>query len=274
MKRILILAVAVLMAASCANKKSEIKALVLYYSQNGTTEAVAEEIADRLGADIEAIVPMIPYDGDFMQTIERGKKELDGGILPEIQPIKADIQSYDVIFLGFPIWFGTYATPIFTVLDGVDFSGKKIVPFCSFGSGGLDSATRALEEKLPGVEILPGYGVRTARIDAASTEIDRFLKENGFLEGDITPLEPFPALHPASEEETAIFDAAVDGYPMLNAKAEEVAARSVPGGTEYIFTARDQRPQKADASLPPAGTLKVYVLAEDGKAPVFTLVIR
>jgi flavodoxin len=274
MKRILILALAVLMAASCATKKSEMKALVLYYSQNGTTKAVAEEIAGKLGADIEAIVPVTPYDGDFMATIERGKKELDGGILPEIQPIKADIQSYDVIFLGFPIWFGVYATPVFTVLENVDFSGKKIVPFCTFGSGGIDSASRALAEKLTSAEILPGYGVRTARIDAAPAELDRFLKENGFLEGDITPLEPFPALHPASEEEAAIFDAAVDGYPMLNAKAEEVAARSVPGGTEYIFTAKDQPRQKADAPLPPAGTLKIYVLAEDGKAPVFTQVIR
>ncbi len=273
MKRILILALAVLMAASCANKKSEMKTLVLYYSQNGTTKAVAEEIAGKLGADIEAIVPT-PYDGDFMATIERGKKELDGGILPEIQPIKADIQSYDVIFLGFPIWFGVYATPVFTVLENVDFSGKKIVPFCTFGSGGIDSASRALAEKLTSAEILPGYGVRIARIDAAPAELDRFLKENGFLEGDITPLEPFPALHSASEEEAAIFDAAVDGYPMLNAKAEEVAARSVPGGTEYIFTAKDQPRQKADVPLPPAGTLKIYVLAEDGKAPVFTQVIR
>jgi hypothetical protein len=156
----------------------------------------------------------------------------------------------------------------------VDFSGKKIVPFCSFGSGGIDSASRALKEKLSTAEILPGYGVRTARIDAAPAELDRFLKENGFLEGDITPLEPFPAMHPASEEEAAIFDAAVDGYPMLNAKAEDVAARSVPGGTEYIFAAKDQPRQKADAPLPPAGTLKVYVLVEDGKAPVFTQVIR
>ncbi len=274
MKRILILAAMVLMAASCANKKSEMKALVLYYSQNGTTKAVAEEIADRLGADIEAIVPVTPYDGDFMATIERGKRELDGGILPEIQPVKADVQSYDVIFLGFPIWFGVYATPVFTVLEGIDFGGKKIVPFCSFGSGGIDSASRALKEKLPTAEILPGYGVRTARIDAAPAELDRFLKENGFIKGDITPLEPFPAMHPASPEEAAIFDAAVDGYPMLNARAEEVAQRSVPGGTEYLFVAKDLPRANAGASAPPTGTLKVYVLAENGKSPVFTQVIR
>ena len=146
MKRILILAVAVLMAASCANKKSEMKALVLYYSQNGTTKAVAEAIAGKLGADIEAIVPVTPYDGDFMATIERGKKELDGGILPEIQPIKADIQSYDVIFLGHPIWYSKAPRVILTFLDAYGFKGKKVIEFVTSASTGISMAETELME--------------------------------------------------------------------------------------------------------------------------------
>ncbi len=272
MKRILILAVAVLMAASCANKKSEMKTLVLYYSQNGTTKAVAEEIADKLGADIEAIVPVTLYDGDFMATIERGKKELDGGILPEIQPIKADIQSYDVIFLGFPIWFGVYATPVFTVLENVDFSGKKIVPFCTFGSGGLESSTADLAKAEPKAEILPGYGVRAARLEAMPKEVDNFLKANGFIEGEYTKLDEFPEQHPVSDEESAIFDAAVDGYPMIHAKAKTVAMRSLPNGAEYLFVAENlPREDKPDM---PTGEMKVYVTVAEGETPVFTNVIR
>lgn len=285
MKRFILLAAVVLAAVSCNNKNTGMKALVLYYSQGGNTRAVAEEIAGRLGADIEAIVPMIPYDGDFMATIERGKKELDGGTLPEIQPVKADLAAYDVVFLGFPVWFGVCATPVLTVLSGLDFSGVKVVPFCTFGSGGLQSSVRLIEEKLPGSEILPGYGVRAARMEAVPAEIDRFLKEGGFIEGKVEALEPFPALSPVSEEDAAVFDAAVAGYPMLNARAEEVASRSVPGGIEYMFTAKDQpreirpgpRSGKASGSsapLPPAGLLTVYVLVEDGKAPVFTQVVR
>ena len=131
------------LAVACGKSPAP-KILVLYYSQSSTTKTVAEEISSRLGADIEAIVPVTPYEGDFQATVERGKKELDEGILPAIQPIKADISSYDVIFLGYPIWFGTYATPISTVLSSVDFSGKKLVPFCSFGSGGLDSSVKAI----------------------------------------------------------------------------------------------------------------------------------
>ena len=66
-----------------------------------------------------------------------------------------------------------------TAQSTVDFSGKTLVPFCSFGSGGLDSSIKDLEEKQPQAKVLPGYGVRAARIDAVPQEVDRFLKENG-----------------------------------------------------------------------------------------------
>ena len=116
MKHILILA-ALLAAVACGQKKAESKALVLYYSQTGTTKAVAEALQQQLGADIEEIVAVNSYGEDFGATIARGQKELQEGTLPEIQPIQADIASYDVIFLGYPVWFGTYANPIATILD-------------------------------------------------------------------------------------------------------------------------------------------------------------
>ena len=270
MKKLLFLTATLLVAFGCCQNKAP-KMLILYYSQNGSTKVVAEELQNRLGADIEAIVPVIPYDGDFQATIERGRVELEGE-LPEIQPIAADLKKYDIIFLGFPVWFGTYAPPVGKFLQTADFSGKKIVPFCTFGSGGLDSSSANLAQALPDAEILPGYGVRAARIAAVPKEVDAFLKAGGYIEGEYEAPEAFPAVHPASEEEAAIFDAAVDGYPMLNAKAEQVASRSVPGGTEYIFEARDI------AGFPgqdgPGRTIKVYVLAEDGQAPVFTQVLR
>ena len=83
------------------------KVLVLYYSQTSNTEQVANEIASRLNADKETIVAVNPYDGDFHATIERCMQEREQGILPEIQPIAANLDDYDVIFLGYPVWFGT-----------------------------------------------------------------------------------------------------------------------------------------------------------------------
>lgn len=253
------------------NRNQAPKILVLYYSQSGTTETVAQTLQTSLGADIEAIVPVEPYDGDFQATVERGRKELQEGALPELQPLKADIASYDIIFLGYPVWFGTYAQPIATVLATQQFAGKKIVPFCTFGSGGLDSSTKDIREKLPDAEVLPGYGVRAARINAAPAEIDRFLKAGGFIAGQVEKLEAFPASQPVTEAESAIFDTAVGDYPMIHAKATEVASRTVPEGREYLFTARDL-PRDGSETL--GRELKVYVLAADGQAPVFTQVVR
>ena len=247
--------------------------LVLYYSQTSNTRVVAQEIATRLGADIEEIVAVTPYDGDFQATIERCMKEREQGVTPEIRPVAADLAKYDVIFIGYPVWFGTFAPPVATFLDKVDLAGKKVVPFCTFGSGGIESSTKDLAAKQPRAEILPGYGVRAARLSAVPREVDQFLKASGFLKGEYVKLEPFPAPHPLSRGETGVFDAAVKGYPMLNAKAETVAMRPLPDGVEYLFTARDL-PRGDNPKMPPAGELKVYVTVESGQPPVFTRVVR
>ena len=276
-KLMLLLAVVTLTAVSCGSKKETPKEeapkmLVLYYSQTGNTKAVAVEIANKLGADIEEITMVNPYDPDFQATIDRCKKDQEQGILPEIQPVKADIANYDVIFFGFPVWFGTYAPPVTTFLNAADFSGKKIVPFCTFGSGGLESSVKDLAAAEPDAEILPGYGVRAARLEAMPKEVDNFLKANGFLEGEYVQLADFPVQHEASADEAAIFDAAVDGYPMIHAKAKTVASRDLPDGTEYLFTAvnlpREDKPNMSTDEI------QVYVTVEKDKAPVFTKVIR
>ena len=276
-KLMLLLAVVTLTAVSCGSKKETPKEeapkmLVLYYSQTGNTKAVAEAIANKLGADIEEITMVNPYDPDFQATIDRCKRDQKQGVLPEIHPVKADIANYDVIFLGFPVWFGTYAPPVTTFLNSADFSGKKIVPFCTFGSGGLESSVKDLAAAEPGAEILPGYGVRAARMEAMPQEVDNFLIANGFLDGEYVQLADFPVQHEASADEAAIFDAAVDGYPMIHAKAKTVASRELPDGTEYLFTAvnlpREDKPNMSTDEI------QVFVTVEKDKAPVFTKVIR
>ena len=273
LKLMMVIAATMLTAVSCGPKKEAQKVLVLYYSQPSNTKAVAEEIATRLGADIEEIVPMTPYDGDFQATIARCMQEREQGVIPTIQPIAADLAQYDVVFIGYPVWFGTYAPPVAAFLDNVDLSGKKVVPFCTFGSGGLESSVNDLKQKQPNAEVLPGYGVRAARMAAMPKEVDQWLKEGDFIEGEYTQLEAFPEQHAVSEEESAIFDAAVDGYPMLNAKATTVASRTIPEGTEYLFTAVDL-PREDNPKMPPAGEMKVYVTVATGETPVFTKVIR
>ena len=249
------------------------KVLVLYYSQTSNTELVAKEIAKRMNADIERIEAVKPYDGDFMATIERCQKEREQGVLPEIKPIKSKLKKYDLIFIGYPIWFGTYAPPIATFLKNTDLSEKQVVAFCTFGSGGLESSLTDLFKAQPNAQILGGYGVRAARLDAMPAEVDQFLKENGFIEGEYVKLDAFPMPHPVSEAETAIFNAATGDYPMMSAEAKSVASRKIPNGTEYFFIAVD-KPRENRPNMPPAGEMQVFVTVIDGEAPVFTKVVR
>ena len=292
MKLLMCAAVALMTVVSCTPKKDakeapKSKVLVLYYSQTSNTKTVAQEIATRLDADIEEITLVEPYDTAFQATIDRCKADREKGILPEIKPLKANIADYDWIFIGYPIWFGTYAPPIASLLDKIDLSGKFVVPFCTFGSGGLESSVKDLTEKQPNAKILPGYGVRAARMNAMPKELEHFLKRNSALMAaldttNVAATEPtesvfvpadFPEQHPVSADEAAIFDAAVNGYPMLNAKAKTVASRTILEGTEYLFTAMD-KPREDKPDMPPASEIKVYVIVEKGKAPEFTRVVR
>ena len=284
MKLIVLAAVALMAVVSCTPKKEtpKSKVLVLYYSLTSNTKTVAQEIATRLDADIEEITLVEPYDTAFQATIDRCKADREKGITPEIKPLKSNLADYDIIFLGYPIWFGTYAPPIASLLEKVDLSDKQVVPFCTFGSGGLESSVKDLVEAEPNAMILPGYGVRAARMDAMPKELEQFLKlnknlSNVFLgdsdyESVFVPAD-FPEQHPVSADEAAIFDTAVNGYPMLNAKAKTVASRTVLDGTEYLFTAMDM-PRENKPDMPPASEIKVYVMVEKDKAPVFTKVVR
>ena len=267
MKRIMLFAATMLFALSCAPKKAEApKSLVLYYSQTGTTEKVALAIAEKTGADVEAIAVVNAYDGDYNSTIQRCLQEMQDGVYPELQPLKSNLSEYDVVYIGYPVWFGTYAPPIETLLGNEALKGKKIVPFCTFGSGGLDTSSNAIIAKLTESEVLPGYGVRAARVDAICAELDQFLKAGGFVEGEAVAVEEYPEAVAVTEEQAAIFDAAVAGYAMIQAKAEAVAARThFLGGQEYLFTAKD---------VNNGATMKVNVLVEEGKEPVFTQVYR
>ncbi len=112
LKLLMCAAIALMVAVSCSQKEEAHKVLVLYYSQTTHTKTVAQEIATRLGADIEEIALVEPYDGEFKETIERCMKERKERVTPELKPLTVNIADYDVIFIGYPIWFGTYAPPL------------------------------------------------------------------------------------------------------------------------------------------------------------------
>lgn len=246
------------------------KILVLYFSETGTTKAVAEELQRQLGADIEAVEAVVPYTGNFQETIERSRRERESGELPAIKPLKTRMADYNIVFLGYPIWYGTYAMPIATLVKEQDFTGKTIVPFCTFGSGGLNTSTDALRAALPKTKIQLGYGVRTARVAAAPKELDRFLIENGYKRGKVKKLPKYSAQKPVTDKERAIFDAACSNYQFPLGTPQTVGKRRTPDGTDYKFTVKGRGMNGAETT----STIYVTVGKEPGAKPEFTEVVR
>lgn len=271
----LIMLAAVCMVACSNGKKTnteepKTRTLVLYYSQTGATQRVAEEIGKQLGADVVALELEQPYDGTFEQTIERCQKEKADGVLPTLKKLDLNMDEYDVVFLGFPVWFGTYATPIAALLKDQTFEGKKLVPFCTFGSGGLQECTEHLRKALPKAEVADGYGIRNARLKAVEKEVERFLVERGYKEGEVEALPAFMEHHPVTEAETKIFDLACGDYQFPLGTPIDVAVRETSNSTDYEYTVKSKNFAGEEVNT------TIYVTVEkvaDAK-PEFTQVIR
>lgn len=262
-----ILSLAMLASMATANAQ---KVLVLCYSETGTTKSVAEELQKQLNADMVSVETVEPYTGIFQETIQRGQREMQSGQMPALKPLQKKIADYDIIFLGYPIWFGTYANPIATLVKENDFAGKTIVPFCTFGSGGLNTSTEALVKALPKASVRKGYGVRTARVKAAAKELDRFLKENGYKEGSVEPLPDYSPQLPVTEAEKALFDAACSRYQFPLGTPQTAGHRTTPDGTDYKFTVKSRGMDGKEAS----SIIYVTVGNAEGAKPEFTEVVR
>ena len=137
------------------------KTLVAYFSASGVTAKVADKLADALGADIYEIRPETPYtkaDLNWMNKKSRSSIEMnDKTIRPEIAESNVQIDNYDVIFLGFPIWWYVAPTIINTFLEKYDFSGKKIILFATSGGSKFGKTVEELKVSVSAdTEIIEG----------------------------------------------------------------------------------------------------------------------
>ena len=136
------------------------KVLVAYFSATNTTEGVAEHIANGLNADLYEIVPEEPYteadlnynDDNSRSTIEMN----DPSARPAISGSVENMEQYDIVFIGYPIWWGEAPRIVSTFMESYDFSGKTIVPFCTSGSSGIGSSDSNLEQLTSGADWLEG----------------------------------------------------------------------------------------------------------------------
>ncbi len=271
MKILVLLSIFIFSVINCNAEnydKKETKTLILYYSQTGVTKQVAEELQRRLRADIEEIEVTNPYNGTYEETIGRCIEERKKDELPHIRPLKSDLKKYRTIFLGYPIWFGTYARPVITLVKSFKFANREIIPFCTFGSGGLIESTNNLKKDLPLAYVKDGFGIREARISRVKEELDRFLKLNGFITGTVEIFQEYSEQRPVNEEDKIIFSEACSSYKYPLGTPIAVSCRKTNKGMDYLFISKGKTPDGKEVNS------KIYVTVENNQKPEFTMVVR
>ena len=160
------------------------KTLIVYFSVYGTTKIVAQTIAEKTGADLEEIVPVIPYESNrdnYEILADYAKNEYDKKQRPKIKNT-INISDYDTIFIGYPMWWYTMPMIMYTFFDSYSLSGKKIIPFNAH-MGSNDGGTYATIKKMaPEAKILPGLplGMQAIEGNLVTAKVSSWLNKLGY----------------------------------------------------------------------------------------------
>ncbi len=161
--------------------KGESKELVVYFSWSGNSQKMARWIAEETGADIFRIVPEDAYSKEYSEVADRAKKERDEGTRPALsEHIPADIMAkYDVIYLGYPVWWYDLPMPVWSFLEEYDLSGKTIVPYFSHegSSNGAGSLGR-ISELAPNSTVKTGdaLSIRGGKVSSSENEVKAWVR--------------------------------------------------------------------------------------------------
>lgn len=154
------------------------KILVAYFSWGGTTKQVAENIAEQTGGTLFQIETVKEYPTEYTPCTEVAKVERDNGIRPELKTVVEDLEQYDTIFIGCPVWWHTVPMAVWSFLESknYDFKGKTIIPFCTYAATYRDETLAKIVELTPDSEHLKGFGT-TDR----NANVSNWLKEIGII---------------------------------------------------------------------------------------------
>jgi len=170
------------------NPESEVKGdsnvLVAYFSWSGNGQQMAGWISEETGGELFRIVPSESYGEDFDSCADRAKNELDNEIRPELsEHIDAETMArYDVIYLGFPVWWYDLPMPVWTFLEEYDLSGKTVIPFFSHnGSSNGANSVKRVAELADGATVLTenALSLRGSNVSGSEQEVKEWVKDIG-----------------------------------------------------------------------------------------------
>lgn len=171
------------------------KILVAYFSRTGenygvgsvkqgNTSIIADMIAQKTGADKFEIARAEAYPKGYDDCTKEARRELGANARPKLKTAAPALGGYDVIFLGYPNWWGDMPMPVYTFLESGDFAGKTVIPFCTHAGSGLSGTPSTLKSKLPRAKVLEGLAIAgtTAQNDraAAQKQVGAWLAKLGY----------------------------------------------------------------------------------------------
>ncbi len=146
----------------------------------GNTKLVADEIQKVTGGDIFEIVAEKDYDMPYNQLIKVAQKEAEDNELPAFKGEVKDVDKYDTIFIGGPIWWGTYPQVMFTFFKKYDLDGKTIIPFTTHEGSGLGSVVEDLKTQYPNANVANAFSIAGHNVRSGMDKVDKWLKGLGF----------------------------------------------------------------------------------------------
>lgn len=157
------------------------KVLVAYFSRSGNTRTVANQIKDLTGGDIFEIRVAKPYPTEYRQCTEVAKKEKEADARPALKEKVGDMNVYDVIFVGYPNWWGTAPMAIWTFLESYNLSGKTVIPFCTHGGGGEQNCFKDFVKHTGKATAKKGFIINGANASSARPQVEKWLREVGVI---------------------------------------------------------------------------------------------
>ena len=168
---------------SVENNESDLEAgnvLIVYFSQTGNTETVANIIHDNVGGDIVKLETTEAYPSDYDELVDYAQQEQQEDARPELSTVIENIEQYDTIFLGYPNWWGDMPMAIYTFLDTYDLSGKTIAPFITHGGSGLSGTPENIQEEELNATVTEGLAIDGDEASDSSDDVVEWLNSLGF----------------------------------------------------------------------------------------------
>lgn len=154
--------------------------LILYFSMTGNTEAVANFIHDEVGGDIVKLETQETYPDDYNDLLDVAQEEQSENARPELSTTIDNLDEYDTIFLGYPIWWGDMPMAIYSFLDNYDLSGKTIAPFVTSGGSGLSGTPSNIKNEEPNANVVEGLSIYDSDARSSRNEVVDWLNGLGY----------------------------------------------------------------------------------------------